>query len=218
MRLIHFVFLILPLAGMAQADTLGLPPFSIKIMPLNLINPVQQSLDVLADMPIAPRWAIELGLGAIVGSGFYANYIKESYLGLKIMPALKYYLSRSAGSDIYLSLDLKCNIIQNKRFGNVLRQGGQYSEWMLLRKDMRVLGIGLRFGTQEYFGRQKRWVIEPFCGLGLRQIQVDTYQLPPDGALLVEGGLFTFDRQPGIFNTPDLRLGFHLGRRFTRRR
>lgn len=211
MRLLYLVFLVLPLVGMAQEKTVDLPPFSIKVMPLNLINPVQQSVDVLADIPLASRWALELGLGAIVGSGLYANYMKEFYTGLKIMPALKYYLSRSAKSDMYLSLDLKYKIIQNKRFGNVLRQSGQYSEWMLLRKDLRVLGIGLRFGKQEYFGRQNRWIIEPFCGLGLRQIQVNPYKLPPDGILLVAGRFFNFDRQPGIFTTPDLRIGFHLG-------
>jgi len=215
MRVLLLWSLLLPLSGFTQSDTskqsIRRAPYTLKITPLDLINPFQQAVNVQSDIPLTPRWGIDLGVGFVMNTRSFTQYRGESYRGLKLKPILKYYTGRASSKGGYIGLVLKYNYIHNKRHIKVLRQGGQYSEWLLERKKIVILGAGVRYGHQYYFGKRKRGVIEPFIGLGIRQVQVSQYALPPDAELLLATDWFTFDRQPGIYTTPDLMLGFSIG-------
>ncbi|MCB0526025.1 MAG: hypothetical protein R3A50_10890 [Saprospiraceae bacterium] len=218
MRLLNLVFWLVPLWGMAQKDSLGLPPFSIKVVPFNLLNAIQGSVDVLGDVPFAKRWALELGVGAILNSEIHAQYENETYTGIKIIPALKFYTSRSSKADFYLCLDFKYHIVKNQRYETVLRQGNQYTEWLLLKRDVKILGAAFRMGTQYYFGKNDRWVIEPFSGIGIRQMHKGDFTLPADGVLFTQRPFVLFNREPGISTTFDFLLAFNLGWTFPGKR
>lgn len=215
MRAVVFWALLVPITGTAQQDAPQQapvrPPFTLKTVPTNFINPVQQSIDVLADLPVSARWGIELGFGAVVNSLSLAPFDGETHRGLKLKPAVKYYFKPSATGHNYLALAFKYKDLRNSRHINVLRQGGQYSEWMFQRRLMETWGVGLRAGRQEYLGKHKRWLIEPYLGLGIRQLRISNKALPPDAMLLDDRRLFSTVRLPGIYTTPDVLMGCFLG-------
>jgi len=215
MRVLLLWLLLLPLSGFAQSDTskqaLRRPPYTLKITPLDLVNPFQQAINVQADIPLTQRWGIDLGLGFIMNSWSSSQYKGESFRGLKLKPILKYYTSPTSSNGGYIGLVLKYNYIHNERYINVLRQGGQYTEWLLESKNIVIWGAGVRYGHQYYFGERKRGVIEPFFGIGIRNVQVSTYDLPPDAELILPEDLFSVERQAGSYTTPDLMLGFSIG-------
>ncbi len=215
MRVLLLCLLLLPLSGFSQSDTSKLAlrrtPYTLKITPLDLINPFQQTINVQADIPLAHRWGIDLGMGFVANSWSFAQYKGESYRGLKLKPILKYYTGNAYPNGGYLGLVLKYNYIHNERYINVLRQGGQYAEWLMERNKFVVWGAGVRYGWQYYIGKRKRAVFDAFIGIGIRQVKVSEYALPPDAELLLTEEWFSFNRSPGIYTTPDLMLGFAIG-------
>lgn len=216
MRALLFWGLLFPFSVFAQSDDSAQkperPPFTLKMAPLELINFFQQAVTVRADVPFSPHWGVDVGIGLIFNSSSLATYKDESYVGIKVQPALKYYFRQlSSGDHSYLSVVYKYNNIHNDRYVNVRRQGGQYDEWMLQRRHRVVQGVALRFGVQQYLGQRKKWMIEPFIGLGVRQMRVTDDDLPPDAEALEEGRFFSLDRPPGIYKTPDFMAGFYLG-------
>ena len=216
MRILLFWLLLLPLPGIAQEKKWARPPYTLKIAPVALINPVQQSVALQADIPFSARWGLDMGIGAVFHSAPLAANIGESYWGLKLRPAIKYYIEQTRWGNNSLSLVLKYNYIINDRYLNVIRQGGQYAEWRLQRRQYVTGGISLLFTSQDYIGKNKRFFIEPFMGFGYRRIQVTYLGLPPDAEILPERGVFILDRAPGNYNAPDLMIGFCLGVRMGR--
>ncbi|MBK8429681.1 MAG: hypothetical protein IPL27_28700 [Lewinellaceae bacterium] len=207
--------LLLPLNGFSQESTPApareRPPFTLGILPLALINPVQQSVSVQADIPLSSRWGVQAGIGWVFNSSSFATYKGETYTGLKLKPTLKYYMKRSDSGNSYISLVYKYNDLYNKNYINLLRQGGQYTEWSLQRKHIVTHGLSLQLGAQEYFGKNKKWMIEPFLGFGLRQIRVAYDALPPDAELLEVERFFSIERTEGLYKLPDLVIGISLG-------
>lgn len=207
--------LLLSLNGFSQENTPApareRPPFTLGILPLALINPVQQSVSVQADIPLSSRWGVQAGIGWVFNSSSFAMHKGETYTGLKLKPAVKYYMKRSASGNSYISLVYKYNDLYNKNYINLLRQGGQYTEWSLQRKHIVTHGLSLQLGAQEYFGKNKKWMIEPFLGFGLRQIRVAYDALPPDAELLEVERFFSIERTEGLYKLPDLVIGISLG-------
>jgi hypothetical protein len=215
MRAILLCALWLPVSVLAQEGTPAAapdrPPFTLKTVPFTLINPFQQSVDLQADVPLSGRWGLDLGIGAILDSWPLASFKDESYRGLKVKPALKYYIKRKASEDLYLALGFKYHLVRHDRYDNILRQGGQYAEWMLVRRNLTVWGTNLRMGSQVYIGERKRWMIEPFFGLGYRQLHVSRDVLPPDAEAQDFQSGFNFELEPGTHNLADFLVGFHFG-------
>ncbi len=207
--------LLLPLAVMAQDSTRVTAPVrtpaTLKIAPLNLLNPIQLSVDLVGEFPFANRWAAELGVDWIVGSPSVARYESERYQGIGLKPAIKRYFNRTASQNTYIALVFKYKNIYHDRFNNVIRQGGQYSEWLLLRKHRVTWGAAFRIGGQSYLGKQKRVVFETSMAFGIRQINVSKYNLPDDAGSIEGRRIFNFDRPPGIYTTADLMFGMAIG-------
>lgn len=216
MRWILVCFWLTPFLAVAQENApAGRPPFTLKLAPLNLLNPLQQSFDLRADLPFARRWALEAGLGYIFASAPFALYKGESYQGFKARPVLKFYASHTRERDFYVGLTTRYHGIWNKRLVNTLRQGGLYTEWMTERRYLSVWGAALCVGSQHYFGKQKNWVVESFLGFGWRQMSISRGDLPEDALILFDGngGFFWQSNDQGRYDTPDLMLGFCIGRR-----
>lgn len=216
MRTLLLWVMLLPIPGFAQENTFvqkpERPSFTLKIAPLELINFFQQAVLLRADIPVSPRWGIDMGIGMVVNSLSLAPFKGESYRGIKVQPSIKYYIKQfDSGDNSYISLVYKYNNIYNDRYIQMSRQGGQYAEWTLQRRHRVVQGIALRFGVQQYMGQRKRWIIEPYIGLGARQMRITDDGLPPDAELLTQGRLFNLDQPPGIYNTPDFMMGIYLG-------
>ena len=215
MRALILVLLLLPLQGFSQENTPGKaqkrPPYTLGIAPLALINPVQQSVSVQADLPITARWGIVIGLGWVFNSSALAPQKGETFTGLKFKPSVKYYMRRSESGNSYISLVYKYNDLYNRHFINVLRQGGQYSEWGLQRKHLVTHGVAIQLGGQEYYGRRKRVIFEPFLGFGLRRLRIAYDALPPDAEILEVQRLLSVERRAGFYNLPDLMIGISLG-------
>lgn len=193
------------------------PPFTLKISPLGLINPIQQSFVVQADIPVYGRWGLDLGVGPVLNSLTYASKTGESYKGIRIQPAIKYYLKSQPGNYTYLSLSFKLYDISTNQYVQLLRQGGQYTEWISLHTRVETRGVSLQFGAQEYIGARKRWLIEPYIGIGIRQRTFTTKALPSDAELVNDQGIFELARKSGTYNGLDamagVRLGWVLGKR-----
>jgi len=215
MRALIFGLLLLPLQGFSQENTPAQakerPPFTLGIAPLALINPVQQSVAIRADIPISARWGVQAGIGWVFNSTSFATYKGETYTGLKLKPTLKYYLKCSDSGNSYISLVYKFNDLYNKKYINIVRQGGQYSEWSLQRKHIVTHGLSLQLGAQQYLGKRRKWMIEPNVGFGLRKVRVAYDALPPDAELLEVERFFSIERTAGLYTLPDLMIGISLG-------
>lgn len=215
MRPILFCLLLSPGIFFAQENapekTSSKSFFTLKTAPLNLINPVQLSADVLVDIPVKSRWALEMGLGVLLDSESYAQYTGESYTGIKVKPTLKYYLDRTEDQDYYIGLAFKYNYIHNERYVRMFRQGLQYLETSLQRRQVETWGAAFRIGVQLYAGKRNRFVVDPSFGFGIRQFKVGYPQLPADAELSTERGWFDLGRVPGTFRSPDLMFGCTLG-------
>ncbi len=212
MRALLFGLLLASFSGFAQPrDTsqqlFRRPPFTLKIAALDLINPIHQTILLQTDIPLAARWGIDVGVGWVFNSTNFAQYKEETFRGLKVRPAIKYYFSRSKAGDDYISLVFKYNNLYNDRYVDVLRQGRQYSEWMLQRRHYTTLGISARIGTQLYMDKAQRWIVEPFFGLGTRQVTIKNGDLPPDAELIDNRNFFSLERVPGTYSSPDIMLG-----------
>ena len=221
MRTILFSIFLLPAVLFAQEKAPEQQParfpFTLKTAPLNLINPFQFSVDVMSDIPVATNWSIEMGVGLVLDSKVFAQYKGDTYRGIKLKPTVKHYFSRTADSDDYFGLALKYNYLQEKHYFRVSRQGEQYWENQLTRRHIHTWGAAFRFGTQQYVGAHKRFIIEPFGALGIRQSFVSFNDLPPDAAVVEGSGWFAGSRVAGIYTTPDFMLGISMGWRLTSR-
>ena len=216
MRLLLLWLLLVPLRVVAQEKEPGqIPerqPFTLKIAPAALINVIQQAVFLQTDIPLSRRWGLDMGAGVVLNSFSFATFKGESYRGVKLKPALKYYTKPSFMGNGYASLVLKYNNIYSDRYVNVIRQGSQYTEWLKQRRNIITYGVALQIGAQDYFGKDKRWVIESFIGLGVRYQHITRRALPPDTEFVSESGLFNFERQPGNYRVPDFMMGVYLGR------
>ncbi len=215
MRTVLFCLLWLPVLAWGQ-ENVPYPdpkrlPFTLKIAPFNLVNPYKQSVDVHADLPFSRRWGIDLGIGVVVNSDVFAAKKEETYRGLKVQPAVKYYLQRSDRRYNYLSFVFKYIDVNNDRFATISRQGDQYAEWILHRKRLVTQGFAVRFGSQHYLGRSRRFFLEPYVGLGWRKLRITDGALPPDTGSLGGDGTFFFQRRPGVYETADFMAGFYVG-------
>jgi hypothetical protein len=214
-RAVIFLIALLPWASLAQETSvkpaLKALPFTLKVAPLNLINSVQLSADLLADIPIKRRWGLEMGLGVLLDSETYAQYVGETYKGIKVKPTIKYYLDIATQQDIYIGLALKYNYIQNERFVRMFRQGQQYRETSLQLRQVHTWGAAFRFGAQLYSGKYKRFVFDPSLAFGARHSRVSYPSLPPDAELRTESEWFDLGRAPGSFWTLDILVGMSIG-------
>lgn len=218
MRAFVLCLLALPFSGLTQ-DSLrapaphAYPPFNLRIAPLSLINPVRQVLFFQADFPMSQRWVFDMGLGFIYNAGELANNKGEKYHGVKVQPMAKYYYRKATrrGGRPTFGMGLKFTHMANDRFVSVLRQGGQYQEFMLHRRTRTTAGIIFQFAIIDYIGKKKRWLVEPFFGLGPRFIRIREADLPPDAQLLRETGIFSFERDAGTHYEPDFQMGLNVG-------
>src|SRR5690349_17259796 len=187
------------------------PPVVLKIAPVNLINSVQQSVDLLADIPFHKNWALEAGVGLMFSSTSFAETQGESYRGIKWKPAIKYYYDRSSWSDDYVALAFKYNDINNHLWQNLSRQGGQFFEERLMDKKIRVFGVALRWGSQLFIGKRKNWIVEPSVAIGMRRLTVRYTNFPADAENVDFQRFFTVDRSPGVYYLGDFMLGLYVG-------
>ncbi len=215
MRTLLLLVMLLPILGFAQENTPvqkpERPPFTLKIAPLNLVNPYQQSVDLHADIPISPRWGIDVGTGFMMHSNVFSRFQGESFLGFKLQPAVKYYTWRLKQRTSYVALIYKYISVNNDHYITAGRQGNQYIEWLIQRKRLITQGVALRLGSQCYVGPRKRVILEPYVGLGWRQLRITEGALPPDAESFGSDGSFFFQSRPGTYRTADLMMGFYLG-------
>lgn len=205
----------LPLVGSAQEEVKPRAVFTVKIYPLELISPFQQMFTVYADIPVARRWSVDAGVGAIIDSWEWAAYKNETYQGFRLRSGIKYHMYQNDNMNVSIGLALKYSQVVNDRYITVSRQGGQYNEWLLGRRRIKTGGAALYFASQQFLGPRKRFFVEPFVGLGIRHHEVTRDPLPDDAEIAFPFfRAFNLELQPGIHNTPDMLLGCYLGWRF----
>ncbi|HOY06179.1 MAG TPA: hypothetical protein PLO67_12300 [Saprospiraceae bacterium] len=218
MRAATFIWaVLLPLHMFAQDKTSRRPlaehmPYSLKISPFALINPVQSSVTLHADIPLWPRWGLDAGVSGVYYSSIFSRYQGERFAGYKLMPTLKYYFQPFLMDHRYIGLMLKFSDIYNSRYYNTIRQGGQYEEWLLLKRRQLSGGFMLQFGGIDYLGKQKRWFLEPFLAFGVRWIYSRQGSLPPDVVRVRARGLFDFTLEEEVYSAPDGMMGIRVGR------
>jgi|GEM_PF-1754491 len=214
-KLLFFTLLLLPVVTWSQLAKVipERPPFTFKLVPGPLLNPVQTSLDVRMDIPVARRWALEAGGGLVLNSGPLAQFKNEYYRGVKIRPAIKFYLQRAEKKDVYLSLVVKNHIIRHAEYRTVTRQGNQYSEWLLLERRLNLWSGLICVGFQNYLGSNQRFLLETYFGVGRRRLSVSEAEIPAD-ATIFDNRNFNWlwqQNNPGVSFRPDIALSFCIG-------
>lgn len=213
MRRFVFILWLFPFGLSAQKDAgaRGLPLLTFKTNVTALLNPVKQAYAFGADIRLGSRITADIGAGAFLGSPLqFADHKGESYKGLRLRAGLKYYLFQKGRSAFHLGLEGKVHNIKHFRYWEVLRQGQQYTEFLLAERKVDTQGLSSRAGLQIFLGENRRFFIEPYAGLGFLFNTVKL-QLPPDVEIIDDGGIFVFEFEPGRTVSPDLIVGLHFG-------
>lgn len=213
MRSFVFALLLFPSGLLAQKDAAagGLPLLTFKTNVTALLNPVKQAYAFGADIRLGSRMTADVGAGAFLGSPLqFASHKDESYKGLRLRAGLKYYLFQKGRSALHLGVEGKLHNIKHLRYWEVLRQGQQYTQFLLVERKVETLGIASRAGLQIFLGQNRRFFIEPYAGLGFLFNTVKR-PLPPDAEIINDGGVFVFEYEPGKTVSPDLIVGLHFG-------
>lgn len=213
MRSFLLILFVFPYGLSAQKDAAagGLPLLTFKTNVTALLNPVKQAYAFGADIRLGSRMTADVGAGAFLGSPLqFASHKGETYKGLRLRAGLKYYLVQKGRSAFHLGMEGKVHNIKHFRFWEVLRQGQQYTEFLLVERKIDTQGLASRAGLQIFLGEKRRFFIEPYAGLGLLFNTVKL-QLPPDAEIINDGGIFVFEFEPGRRVSPDLIVGLHFG-------
>jgi hypothetical protein len=217
MRTLQYIIIIgailIPKWSLAQMDFLGHPySFTLKTLPLALINPVQQSLMLHSDIPFSERWGLDLGVGAVFNSSYRAPKKGETYQGFKVRAGVKHYYKFRDYRRGYIGIYFKYTYAKNNYYTMLSRQGGQYIETFLNYRNIDMKRLNFQFGQEIYLDKHDNWFIEPFMGFGANWRSVTNRPLPSDAVVTRRQQLFggnSFGLTSGVF--PDFALGCFLG-------
>ncbi len=216
MRPIIFLLALIPSCLPAQSDDApGIPRLTLKTNAGILINPFKQAFSFAADIRLAPQISADIGAGAFFNSTAFADNKGESYRGLRLRAGIKYFLIQAERNAFHVGLEGKYHDIRNIQIREVFRQGQQYLQFYPVERNVQTKGIALRAGWQFYLGAKKRFLLEPYTGLGVLFHEVHS-GLPPDAVLVGDDvieffTLESFEYEAGKSTTPDALLGVHLG-------
>jgi hypothetical protein len=201
--------------GQQPESVPGLPGLVIRASLLPLGNQFKQSANLATDIRLNDQISVDLGAGWMLGSTAFVKYRGESYQGPRFRAGFKYFIQTEARQAAHIGVEAVYQEVLHRKYRNVLRQGGQYAQTLLDRRHVRTTGIYLRTGNYFYLSRNRRWMMEPQFGLGLRFHTVWRSN-PPDVEILPpgRGTFFTFEYDEGRSNTLHLLLGLHLGYAF----
>ncbi len=216
MRAIIILFAGLPWLGFAQ-DSLRtaapekIPLFVFKTNLSTLVNPYKPAYAFTADIRLAPRISLDLGAGMIFDGNPFANEEGEQYKGGRYRAGAKYYVELGQSYAAHVGLEMKYNDVTHRTWRNVLRQGGQFQQTMLVDREVNTWGAALRTGVQVFFGPRDRLMMEFYGGLGIVRHSV-RMRLPPDGEVLdPRGFILNFELPQGVTSGLDFLLGLHFG-------
>jgi hypothetical protein len=188
-----------------------IPRFTIKTNPLMVINPFKQAATLTSDLRLGPDLSVDLGLGWFTGSSNFAQFQGESYTGPRLRLGAKYFVT-SGESGLYIGPEFKYQQVKNEHFQSVLRQGDQYTQRMLIQRDITSYGALFRLGVHSYFDKRKHWLIDIYMGGGVISHQVKRTGIPSDGTIFADDDLgLDFEMNAGKSQFPDVIAGFTVG-------
>ena len=179
--LISFLFAASFSTGNAQ-DSLSVPRWNIKVNGLGLLNISKVTAMAGVEFRMAPRYSVDLTVGRILDSPAHIYHEGETYQGWRLRAGGKRYIGTLSNYGLYWGLEAKYNHIDNRNWEQVLRQGGQYQETLLINRSIRTWGGAVRFGSLLFTGHKRRFFLEPAVGLGILHHKVQ-FSLPPGGEL-----------------------------------
>jgi hypothetical protein len=207
MRALVCTFILLPAWLAAQWSGNSIPRFTVKTNVTTSIVPAKLAVNLASDIRLAPRWSADADVGLFYASTIFAKYKNETYIGPRLRAGFKYYYKQDASA--HIGLQVKYQSITNMTHKNMLRQGGQYQEILLVKRTVNSVGAAVRIGYHQYFGAQKHLLLDLYTGLGILYHDVAVH-LPPDAELLQDGNALG-EIEPGKRFVPDVLFGIHLG-------
>ncbi len=217
------LFCLLPLGALHAQDSLAtqtnrIPRLTLKTNATTLLNTAKTSAMLSADLRLARRWSVDLGVGSFLFSSFFANNPGEHYSGLRGRAGMKYFFSLRPGASWHVGIEGKYNDVDHAYWESVLRQGGQFEQILLIDRKVKSTGAALRTGVQIYLGPDKRLLLDVYTGVGFLANNVTESNRPPDAERFFTGG-FLFSRDDFLYpigrqTRADYLLGMHIGYSF----
>jgi len=219
------LFCLLPLGTLHAQDSVATKTHSIPLLTLKtnattLLNTAKTSAMLTADLRLARRWSVDMGVGSFLFSSFFANDPGEHYYGLRARAGFKYFYSLRSGASWHVGVEGKYNDVNHAYWERVLRQGGQFEQIILIDRKVKSKGAALRTGVQFYFNSDRRLFLDVYTGIGFMANNVTESSRPPDAERSFREGLFVlFSRDDfryplGRQTKADLLLGLHIGYAF----
>jgi hypothetical protein len=195
----------------ARVAAQEIPRFTIKTNTSTLLHPFKPAIAMSSDFRLGQRFSVDAGAGWMLDGWPFANQQGESYQGPRLRLGFKYiYSSPHRQSLGYLGLEAKYNHIVHQSWREVGRQGGQYREILLTRRVVKTTGLAYRMGRQYFVGSSKRFIIEPYVGLGTA-LHAVSMTLPEDATPFPERGIFILEYPLGNTLLIDMLFGIHVG-------
>jgi hypothetical protein len=214
MRAFFLFLLVFPLFLRAQDSVppreAFVPAITIKSNVLPFISPIKAAANISTDIRLARRFTVDLGAGWFIPNIYGSKFKGETFEGLRLRTGAKYIFTNFKDGSASLGLLGKYNDIRDTEYRNVVRQGGQYVEQLLVTRNLKTKGIGIHIGLQFYSGKRNRLVIESFGGFGMLHTQI-TDNMPADAERTFSEWTFNLDRDPGTYRSLDIFCGMHIG-------
>jgi hypothetical protein len=198
----------------ARVAAQEMPRFTLKTNTSTLLHPFKPAIALTSDIRLSQRFSLDVGAGWILDGWPFANQRGESYQGPRLRLGFKYIHSNPQSRSLgFLGVEAKYNDVIHQQWREVGRQGGQYREILMTRRLVKSTGLAYRMGRQFFLGASKRFIIEPYAGLGIA-LHTVTMNLPEDAIPFPERGMFLFEYPEGRTLLMDMLYGIHIGYAF----
>ncbi|MEO7310989.1 MAG: hypothetical protein ABIX01_11375 [Chitinophagaceae bacterium] len=159
----------------------------VQYNPLSIMEP---EIPVVATVLYKPgkTLGIALDAGFFIGQQQYSDEI-QSYKGFRFKPELKFYPAggQKGPRGFYFSLQglLKKTTAGKERWFDQRNSNGQVIFSQLVNYDEKkfVYGLSILFGGEILMGGRKNWMLDLYCGTGIRRKQFRAVGLP-DGVTI----------------------------------
>lgn len=174
-KLIIYLLILTPILSLAQNIT-NPKGFSIGFTPLNLIEPVTNTFELVGEYNINKKYSVELKVGLPVGQFFnpigknaYWKYMSENGSYYELKAGIKRLMLGGKFSKLYIGAEI--NYLNNKytKTNDWYIKNNKYFYYDEAKIKRTALGLGVFAGKKLNFS--KTFSIDAFSGLGFRNMK-----------------------------------------------
>lgn len=182
-----------------------IPSLTVKSDILNLAVPLKSHASIGFDFRLKNRLSLDIMAGSYIGSEIFAGKKDERYIGPRLRVGITYLAIKTAYNEFHIGLQSKTDYIFHYENALILRQGGQYSEIYLHKRNLLTNGLGIIYNNRVTLTDNKKLFLNYFVGFGAQRLQI--FSNWPEDAEVVNNPR----QSEGVYIQGYFTGGIHLG-------